>query len=1500
VLPLGLPDNEVTKHLTGEMRLKETIWLMVRVLRAKLAQSRTILVFEDVHWMDSSSWKLLEAVRRELSPLLLLITMRPGAEAKLPPDGRTLLDEGNRSELSGLNRSEVERLLLQTLEVQSIPSEVAQEVMDRSAGNPLFAKEFALAMRDEGLISCVDGVCELLVRLDQIDFPPSVEALITSRFDRLPPASLLLLKVAAVCGSEFSVDMLLAMLATAKKSESGTQPLSLGIDSAQVGPTLENLVSGEADMLRRAEGSRPGDFVFKHRYLQEVAYELTAEELKERLHSAAAAYFEELRDKEKQLGTDTSIRSGGSFNSRRVRGTPRSPCAHDDLPTTDSQQPHLEALVYHWTRAGRSTRVGKAAVKYLKLLGDQALDNFSLVEAKELHEMAFRYATDDEALKQERGPLQRRMARRHYLQGEAAAAEELLTAALIAFDAERTPLNMQADGSVAWRSRLLRLRHMRQRISPFSHWPVAGGAPANSPEDADLLEVAACYEQLAQLHLVGHRVRLAEYCARRALSLGLRLPSLTPVVARSYAALLQVAASSGASSRTVSYFKSRALRTCHQLGENAQLVFTFLAVAIHEASSAKWALARDYFHRALEIVSDLKDLRLWEDVVSHTGHAQFYAGDFTPSLVNYQAALQSAQDRQDKQMENRCNSGIAAIYLATRRTADAHAILKNTNSYGQLALCLLRLGHADQAMSYALKVKDRFKGPRTKYYVLKAFSSTAEVFLRLLERAKIDAEAADGRKSVQACFGGLLGNGAVISISDNREGASTGSLLARHGRRASSMPSVPTIAEVSHSASIASSTGHVGSRPSTPRITTDPSHSMSASSISMASDIASAVDAQHGSSKRGEGSPKMSGVAVNATLGDNAPFQSMDEARISDVTLHQSALASRKPEHPEKDGDEGFPAEDSMHLPRRGARELHRDNGADQLLFTLPESVLPLEQTPSESDAIDGGAAKVHASTHTASVASPHGPSTSTTTSTASVPLEQLQSLAEEWIDKLKQFGELYAVARPRAWLLRGQLYMLTGKRRQGLRSFHRSLSVASKLGMGYDRALALMELGRHATDLTHATRYLTMALELFNKAGASYDAARCSNIYFAWERAASGNYHAADLLGEPPDLPNLGASDNVDEEAGDDAKGSSQERLSAGSLGHGPSPPMGRVRSSSLPSPSRISPVLPIGRRSCASPLPSTRSPRRSNGNRSPVSLIFRGSAVSSPPTALKERNSTASSPFTTRERLRSSPLPGKSSKTMWSSSSRHDGEEPARGGIGSPRKDLSTSPLRPVRTYNPLDGSLVPLAQSHHKTIDLASLASPAHSETKERPAPLVRQRTPEPTALEMAAFAVAASRENSFRLAEMPKRMDSRGTMGTGSVGSPRDHSAHESLRGSTTRDPTSMSRIDRADLVGQFETSSPSRGELTRDTKKGGDVLHHGDSPRRILRSREPSSLSYGDSSRRDAKSDAESPRRTGRPTETCSLNRNHSAGRDAQRNIESPLLEGEKFSWCTTQ
>ena len=66
VLRRTLPDNAVTRNLKDEVRREKTQQLMVRVLRAKLGRSAAVLVFEDVHWMDDSSWKLLVEVMAQV------------------------------------------------------------------------------------------------------------------------------------------------------------------------------------------------------------------------------------------------------------------------------------------------------------------------------------------------------------------------------------------------------------------------------------------------------------------------------------------------------------------------------------------------------------------------------------------------------------------------------------------------------------------------------------------------------------------------------------------------------------------------------------------------------------------------------------------------------------------------------------------------------------------------------------------------------------------------------------------------------------------------------------------------------------------------------------------------------------------------------------------------------------------------------------------------------------------------------------------------------------------------------------------------------------------------------------------------------------------------------------------------------------------------------------------------------------------------------------------
>ena len=102
---------------------------MLLVLSAKLGGSHTTLVLENVHDMDSPSWRLLRLALVQLKPMMVLLTMRPIKEEhkhhqlreieagieRAPPwvGGRSMLGERARHKmkLGGLAEAMAEAML---------------------------------------------------------------------------------------------------------------------------------------------------------------------------------------------------------------------------------------------------------------------------------------------------------------------------------------------------------------------------------------------------------------------------------------------------------------------------------------------------------------------------------------------------------------------------------------------------------------------------------------------------------------------------------------------------------------------------------------------------------------------------------------------------------------------------------------------------------------------------------------------------------------------------------------------------------------------------------------------------------------------------------------------------------------------------------------------------------------------------------------------------------------------------------------------------------------------------------------------------------------------------------------------------------------------------------------------------------------------------------------------------------------------------------------------
>ena len=87
ILSIDFEDDEVTSQLSGAVRADNTNDLLVRLLGREASTRPTMVVLEDAHWFDSASWSLVLQVRRRVTPMLVVLTMRPSFDPSADPLG---------------------------------------------------------------------------------------------------------------------------------------------------------------------------------------------------------------------------------------------------------------------------------------------------------------------------------------------------------------------------------------------------------------------------------------------------------------------------------------------------------------------------------------------------------------------------------------------------------------------------------------------------------------------------------------------------------------------------------------------------------------------------------------------------------------------------------------------------------------------------------------------------------------------------------------------------------------------------------------------------------------------------------------------------------------------------------------------------------------------------------------------------------------------------------------------------------------------------------------------------------------------------------------------------------------------------------------------------------------------------------------------------------------------------------------------------------------------
>jgi DNA-binding SARP family transcriptional activator/tetratricopeptide (TPR) repeat protein len=251
----------------GRSDAAEIFWAARRLLETLARSQPLLVVFEDLHWAEPTFLDLVEslAVQPGRSPLILVCVARPELLEQRP------LWAGGAGtavsiELTPLAEGPAAELLDALAEDQHISSSIRARILETAAGNPLYLEQLAVSVSEQ-------AGSEIRPTL-----PPTIQALLAARLQRLGPGASSALARAAIVGKDFGLQEVRELL-----------PLEAR------GPLSRNLHTLVAKGLvqRGPPGRSPAEeYSFRHILIQEAAYRAIPKSLRAELHNRFADWLE--------------------------------------------------------------------------------------------------------------------------------------------------------------------------------------------------------------------------------------------------------------------------------------------------------------------------------------------------------------------------------------------------------------------------------------------------------------------------------------------------------------------------------------------------------------------------------------------------------------------------------------------------------------------------------------------------------------------------------------------------------------------------------------------------------------------------------------------------------------------------------------------------------------------------------------------------------------------------------------------------------------------------------------------------------------------------------------------------------------------------------------------------------------------------------------------------------------------------------------------------------
>jgi class 3 adenylate cyclase/tetratricopeptide (TPR) repeat protein len=270
---LGLADPERPAAKLDPRALRGQLLDLVRTLvRARPGDTPTVVLIEDLHWIDTASEEFIETVADAVvgTATLLLVNFRPGFTASFMQHSHY-----RQIVIPPLAWAESHELVREHFGEDPSLALLSSNVIERAQGNPFFIEELANSVVERGNVEGERGAYRLKHGVDTVPLPATVQAVVAARIDHLEDVAKQVLETAAVIGRLVAMSLL--------------RPIA-ALPNDELMEAISQL--RQAELLYDLPPYDKGLLAFRHPLIQEVAY---ATQLRSRLitlHAAVATTIE--------------------------------------------------------------------------------------------------------------------------------------------------------------------------------------------------------------------------------------------------------------------------------------------------------------------------------------------------------------------------------------------------------------------------------------------------------------------------------------------------------------------------------------------------------------------------------------------------------------------------------------------------------------------------------------------------------------------------------------------------------------------------------------------------------------------------------------------------------------------------------------------------------------------------------------------------------------------------------------------------------------------------------------------------------------------------------------------------------------------------------------------------------------------------------------------------------------------------------------------------------